>query len=83
LIILDREGKLLVANEPAQSIIDAHMPALFSGISGGIGRTVEVIVGDETYLTSSQHVEGVGTIIVMQNIINGSVAVKKVCISGY
>ena len=68
LIILDREGKLLVANEPAQSIIDAHMPALFNGISGGIGRTVEVIVGDETYLTSSQHVDGVGTIIVMQNI---------------
>ncbi len=68
LIILDKEGKLLIANEPAQEIIDAHMPALFSGISGGIGRTVEVHVGDETYLTSSQHVEGVGTIIVMQNI---------------
>ena len=68
LIILDKEGKLLIANEPAQEIIDAHMPALFSGISGGIGRTVEVHIGEETYLTSSQHVEGVGTIIVMQNI---------------
>jgi len=68
LIILDKEGKLLVANEPAQGIIDAYMPALFSGISDGIGRTVEVQLGDDTYLTSAQHVEGVGTIIVMQNI---------------
>lgn len=68
LIILDKEGKLLVANEPAQKIIDAYMPALFSGISNGIGRTVEISIGDETYLTSAQHVEGVGTIIVMQNI---------------
>jgi signal transduction histidine kinase len=68
LIILDKEGKLLIANEPAQKIIDAYMPALFAGISNGIGRTVEITIGDETYLTSAQHVDGVGTIIVMQNI---------------
>lgn len=68
LIILDKEGKLLIANEPAQKIIDAYMPALFNGISNGIGRTVEISIGDETYLTSAQHIDGVGTIIVMQNI---------------
>lgn len=68
LIILDKEGRLLIANEPAQKIIDAYMPALFSGISNGIGRTVEITIGAETYLTSAQHVDGVGTIIVMQNI---------------
>ncbi len=68
LIILDKEGKLLIANDPAQDIINSHMPDLLNGISSGIGRTIEISIGDKTYLTSAQHVENVGTIIVMQDI---------------
>lgn len=68
LLILDERGKLLVANERAQAIVDSHMSALFEGISRAQGRTVELDVGNETYLCSSDHVPGVGTIVVMQDV---------------
>jgi two-component system, OmpR family, phosphate regulon sensor histidine kinase PhoR len=68
LMILDEEGEVLVANERAHKILDTHMSALFEGISTGVGRTTEIEIGEATYLCSSEHVRGVGTIVVMQDI---------------
>ena len=68
LLILDQNGQLLIANEAAQALLDTHMAQLFGGISGGIGRTTEVKIGENTYLSTAQHLKDVGTIIVMQDI---------------
>jgi two-component system, OmpR family, phosphate regulon sensor histidine kinase PhoR len=68
LLILDEEGEVLVANERAQKVLETHMAELFEGVSAGVGRTVDLSLGAETYLMSSEHVSGVGTIIVMQDI---------------
>jgi K+-sensing histidine kinase KdpD len=68
LLILDQEGRVLVANEAAQSIFNDHMSPLFQGISEGAGQTREVVVADHTYLSTVQHMPEVGTIVVMQDI---------------
>lgn len=68
LLILDERGNVLVANERAQAIVASHMSALFEGISRAQGRTIELEIGHETYLCSSDHVPGVGTIVVMQDV---------------
>lgn len=68
LLILDELGRVLVANEAAQQLLAANMSELFGAISSGVGRTTEVVIGDETYLSTAQHVAGVGTIVVMQDI---------------
>lgn len=68
LLILDERGQVLVANERAKAIVESHMSPLFDGISRALGRTIELDIGDETYLCSSEHVPGVGTIVVMQDI---------------
>jgi signal transduction histidine kinase len=59
---------VLVSNERARVIAEAHMSALFEGITRAQGRTIELDIGNETYLCSSEHVPGVGTIVVMQDI---------------
>jgi signal transduction histidine kinase len=68
LIILDESGNVIIANERANDIIRDNMSALFDGISRSVGKTAELVIGDRTYLTTSQHSEGVGTIVVMQDI---------------
>ncbi|MDT8305899.1 MAG: GAF domain-containing protein [Anaerolineae bacterium] len=68
LLILDEDGEVLVANERAEKVLQTHMAELFESVSSGVGRTVEVDAGSETYLMSSEHVGGVGTIIVMLDI---------------
>jgi signal transduction histidine kinase len=68
LIILDESGRLLVANEAAQRLLDTNMSELFEAVSSGVGRTTEVGIGEETYLSTAQHADGVGTIVVMQDI---------------
>jgi two-component system, OmpR family, phosphate regulon sensor histidine kinase PhoR len=68
LLILDEDGKVLVANERAQQLLDTHMSELFEGVSNSVGRTTELALGKATYLCSSEHVRGMGTIIVMQEI---------------
>lgn len=68
LLILDERGRLLVANEAAERLLKANMSDLFEAISTGVGRTTEVVVGDETYLSTAQHIDDVGTIVVMQDI---------------
>lgn len=68
LIVLDHKGTMLVANEAANKLLQAHMSQMFQAISEGVGRTTEVAIGDETYLTTTEHVADVGTIIIMQNI---------------
>lgn len=68
LLILDDAGQILIANQSARDILDTHMSQLFEGLSSGVGRTTEIVIGDDTYLTTTQHVEQVGTIVVMQNI---------------
>ncbi len=68
LIILDERGRLLVANEAADHLLKSNMSDLFEAISAGVGRTTEVAVGPETYLSTAQHIDDVGTIVVMQDI---------------
>lgn len=68
LLILDEKGRLLVANDAAQRLLQKSMSELFAAISSGVGRTTEVVIGDETYLSTAQHVDDVGTIVVMQDI---------------
>lgn len=68
LIILDEQGNILVSNQAAQELLHNHMSQLFDGISRSVGRTVEVKIGENTYLATSQHMPDVGTIAVMQDI---------------
>ncbi len=68
LLILDEKGRLLVANKAADGLLRANLSDLFEAISRGVGRTTEVSVGDATFLSTAQHIEGVGTIVVMQDI---------------
>ncbi len=68
LIILDEQGSVVVSNQAAQELLRNHMSQLFDGISRSVGRTVEVKIGNNTYLGTSQHMPDVGTISVMQNI---------------
>ena len=68
LLILDEKGRLLVANEAAERLLNKSMSDLFGAISTGVGRTTEVAVGEETYLSTAQHIDDVGTIVVMQDI---------------
>lgn len=68
LIIVDDSGEVLISNEAADQLIGSHMAELFSGIRGGLGRTREVQIGGKTYLVTAQHLAGVGTIAVMQDI---------------
>ncbi|HUM69046.1 MAG TPA: GAF domain-containing protein [Chloroflexota bacterium] len=68
LIVLDHNGMVLVTNDAANQLLETNMSAMFSAISQGVGRTTEVLIGEETYLSTTEHVPDVGTIIVMQNI---------------
>jgi signal transduction histidine kinase len=68
LIIIDDSGQVLVSNESADEMLRTNMGALFEGISSGLGRTSEIAVGEETYLSTAQHLPEVGTIAVMQDI---------------
>ncbi len=68
LLLLDEHGEILISNKAAQNVLDVHMPQLFDAISQGVGRTVEVEIGQETYVSTTEHVEDVGTIVVMQDI---------------
>ncbi|MBP8001612.1 MAG: GAF domain-containing protein [Chloroflexi bacterium] len=68
LLILDEQGTILIANDAANQILQTNMAQLFEGISTGLGRTAEIIIGMQTYLCTSEHLVDVGTIVVMQNI---------------
>lgn len=68
LLLLDNMGTLLVSNEAANKLLDDNMSELFEAISVGVGRTSEVQIGETTYLTTTEHLQDVGTIIVMQDI---------------
>lgn len=68
LLILDENGKVLVANSAANEIMEKNISQLFDGISSGLGRTIEVKIGDRTFLSTAQHLPNVGTIVVMQDI---------------
>lgn len=68
LIIMDDQGSVLVSNEAAQELLNTNMSQLFDAISRSVGRTTEVMVADNTYLATSQHLPEVGTIAVMQDI---------------
>jgi K+-sensing histidine kinase KdpD len=68
LIILDEHSRVLVANQTAHEILDHHMEELFAGLSTSKGETKEIVVAGLTYLATAQHLLGVGTIIVMQDI---------------
>lgn len=68
LIVLDHNGMVLVANNAANRLLETNMSAMFDAISQGVGRTTEVHIGEQTYLSTTEHVPDVGTIIVMQDI---------------
>ncbi len=68
LIIVDDSGIVLVANEAANRLLETHMAQLFNGISRSVGRTAEIKIGEQTFLSTAEHLPEVGTIIVMQDI---------------
>jgi K+-sensing histidine kinase KdpD len=68
LLIIDESGDILVANDTANALLATNMAQLFEAISSGIGQTKETAIGDETYLTTAEHLKDVGTIVVMQDI---------------
>ena len=68
IIILDENGNMLVSNDAANRLLETSMSQLFDAISRSVGRTAEVAIGEETYLSTTEHVPDVGTIIVMQDI---------------
>jgi K+-sensing histidine kinase KdpD len=68
LTILDDVGNILVSNEAAQRLLAVNMSQFFEAISSSIGRTTEVRIGEETYLSTTEHVPSIGTIAMMQDI---------------
>lgn len=68
LIILDERGAVLISNAAAAEILDSHMAELFDAFSRGVGLTKEILIGEQTYLTTTEHEDDLGTIIVMQDI---------------
>ncbi|KAA3658735.1 MAG: GAF domain-containing protein [Chloroflexi bacterium] len=68
LMVLDEQGNLLVANVAAEALLTSHMSQMFDAISNGVGRTTEVNIGEQTFLSTTEHLADVGTIIVMQDI---------------
>ncbi len=68
LIMLDENGDLLIANHAAQKLLDTHMAQLFEAISVGVGRTSEVLIGEQTFLATTEHLADIGTIVIMQDI---------------
>ncbi len=68
LTILDDIGNVLVSNEAAQRLLETNMSQFFAAISSSVGRTIEVQIGDETYLSTTEHVAEIGTIAMMQDI---------------
>jgi signal transduction histidine kinase len=68
LIILDERGEVLISNKAAQEILDSHMAKLFEAFSSSVGLTKEILIGEKTYLTTTEHEPDLGTIIVMQDI---------------
>jgi len=68
LMVLDEQGNLLVANVAAEKLLMTSMSQMFEAISNGVGRTTEVRIGAQTFLSTTEHLPDVGTIIVMQDI---------------
>ncbi|GAB4264834.1 MAG: GAF domain-containing protein [Candidatus Promineifilaceae bacterium] len=68
ILMIDVHGNILVSNEAAQKLLDSHMSPLFAAISGGVGRTTEVMIGESAYLATTEHLPDMGTILVMQDI---------------
>ena len=68
LTILDDLGNILVSNEAAERLLKASMSQFFDAIANSVGRTIEVQIGEETYLSTTEHLPGIGTIAMMQDI---------------
>ncbi|GJM41626.1 MAG: histidine kinase [Ardenticatenaceae bacterium] len=68
LTILDDLGQVLVSNDSAQRLLNTNLSQFLEAISSSVGRTVEVKIGEETYLSTTEHVDGIGTIAMMQDI---------------
>lgn len=68
LIILDERGEVLISNQAANAILETHMAKLFEAFSNGVGSTLEVVLDEQTYLSTTEHLPDLGTIIVMQDI---------------
>ncbi|MCB8942842.1 MAG: GAF domain-containing protein [Ardenticatenaceae bacterium] len=68
IIFMDENGRVLVSNQAANTILDNHMSDLFAGLSTSKGETKEIEIAKKTYLATAQHLRQVGTIIVMQDI---------------
>lgn len=68
LIIVDEMGDVVVANAIGSQLLKQHREELFGGIRQKVGRTTELTLGDRVFLTTIDHLSGVGTIIIMQDI---------------
>ncbi|HEX6387310.1 MAG TPA: GAF domain-containing protein, partial [Anaerolineae bacterium] len=68
LLLLDEYGNVLVSNQAASQLLDSYMAQVFEAVSRGVGRTIEAQIGNQTFLSTTQHLPDVGTIVVMQDI---------------
>ena len=68
ILLLDEYGTVLVSNQVASELLDKYMGQVFEAVSRGVGRTIEAVIGNQTYLSTTQHLPEVGTIVVMQDI---------------
>lgn len=68
ILVVDDTGNVLITNEAAQKLLATHMSELFAAMSSGVGRTTETMIGDATFLATTEHLPGLGTILVMQDI---------------
>lgn len=68
LLILDDSGEVIISNNAAKSLLKTNMADVFEGISTGVGQTIETEIGDQTYITTTQHSPELGTFVVMQDI---------------
>lgn len=68
LIFLDENGQILISNQAAENLQENHTAQFLNAISQGVGRTQEIEIGGGFFLSTTEHVANVGTIVVMQDI---------------
>jgi signal transduction histidine kinase/pSer/pThr/pTyr-binding forkhead associated (FHA) protein len=68
LMILNEQGQLVVSNQAANDLLKLNRTEMLDGIREGKGKTTEITIGDETFLSTIEHVSEVGAIAVMQDI---------------
>lgn len=68
LMILSEDGQVVISNQAARNLLETQMAEVFEGISKGVGRTTELALEGNTYITTVEQAPGTGFIVVMQDM---------------